>query len=206
MTRILITRHGESEHNLNMQFFMGRSPAARLTGKGREQARLLGRRLRVLGAGSRSPLLICSSLPRALETAELIAAELGGAPVEADDAFWELNKGEWEGRMPRILPPEVQRAVDADPFGFLHPGGESYREVWGRVAPAFERWVARFRGETILFVLHGDVIRALLYHLIGFPTHRINDWVIDPCSLSEVLEEPDGRRVIVRLNDGSPLA
>ena len=49
MTRILITRHGESEHNLNTRFFMGRSPSSRLTEKGREQARRLGRRLAGLG-------------------------------------------------------------------------------------------------------------------------------------------------------------
>ena len=74
-----------------------------------------------------------------------------------------------------------------------------------RVSPAFERWVALHRGATLVFVLHGDVIRALLYHLIRFPTQRIGDWAIDPCSLSEVEEEPDGRRVIVRLNDASHL-
>jgi probable phosphoglycerate mutase len=203
MTRILITRHGESEHNLNTQFYMGRSPDSRLTETGRGQALRLGRRLHQSGL---APRVICSSLPRTVETAELIARELAAAPPERDDAFWELSKGEWEGRMPRELPPEVRRQVDADPFGFRHPGGESYRDVWTRVTPAFDRWVGRYRGENLLFVLHGDVIRTLLYHLIRFPPERISDWVIDPCGLSEVWEEPGGRRLILRFNDSAHLA
>ncbi len=202
MTRIFITRHGEAEHNLNTEFFMGRSPEARLTGRGRKQAQRLGARLAKEAAVQR---IVCSSLPRTLETAELIGECLGLRTLEPDEAFWELSKGEWEGRMPRILPQEVRREVDADPFGYRHPGGESYRDVWMRVGPAFDRWVARYRGETILFVLHGDVIRALLYHLIRFPPERIGDWTIDPCSLTE-LSETEGRIVIVRLNDASHLA
>jgi broad specificity phosphatase PhoE len=203
MPRIVITRHGESEHNLNTQLFMGRSPTSRLTGRGREQAQALGRRLAVHGAPTR---VICSSLPRARETAELIVSALRPAPpIEGDDAFWELSKGDWEGRMPRTLPPDIQAELSADPYGYRHPGGESYRDVEARVGPAFDRWVARHPGDTLLFVLHGDVIRALLHHLIGFPPARIGDWAIDPCSLSEVFQDGDGRCVILRLNDTSHL-
>jgi probable phosphoglycerate mutase len=203
MTRILITRHGQAEHNLNTRFFMGRSPSARLTDEGRVQARRLGQRLL---ADPVLPRIVCSSLPRAVETAEIAASVLGVDSPERDDAFWELSKGDWEGRMPRVLPPEIKRVVDADPFGFRHPNGESYRDVVERAAPAFERWVARYPDATLLFVLHGDVIRALLYHLIGFPPARIGDWVTDPCALSEFQQEPDGRRLIVRVNDAGHLA
>lgn len=34
-TRIYLTRHGLSEHNLNTEVFMGRSPASRLVEEGR---------------------------------------------------------------------------------------------------------------------------------------------------------------------------
>lgn len=197
MTRILITRHGEAEHNLRTDVFMGRSPASRLTALGREQARSLGRRL---ADGLPPRRIVCSSLPRAVETAELIAEAAGGVPISREDAFWELSKGEWEGHMPRVLPDAVRRELEADPFAYRHPGGESYHDVWQRAGPAFDRWVAGDDAEPVLFVLHGDVIRALLYHVIRFPTARIGDWVIDPCSLSEVRDQ-EGRRLIVRIND-----
>ena len=66
MTRILLTRHGQAEHNLNTAFFMGRSPAARLTDQGRDQAKRLGARL---AAERLRPRIVCSSLPRTVETA-----------------------------------------------------------------------------------------------------------------------------------------
>lgn len=201
-TKIYITRHGVSEHNLNTEVFMGRSPASRLTDEGRAQATLLGKRLAREAAVTR---IVCSSLPRTMETAELIADEIGCAPPLPEDAFWELDKGCWEGAMPRDLPPEVARDVAAEPFTYCYGGGESYSDVVRRAAPAFERWVAELQGETPLFVLHGDVIRALLFHLIRFPTDKISDFLIDPCSISE-FSYAGGRYETVRLNDVSHLA
>ena len=54
-------------------------------------------------------------------------------------------------------------------------------------------------------MLHGDVIRARLYHIIRFPEDQISDWVIDPCSISEFRKEDDGRMIIVRINDTAHL-
>jgi broad specificity phosphatase PhoE len=201
-TRVYVTRHGLSEHNLNTDVFMGRSPASRLTDEGRAQARLLGARLAREAAVT---WIAASSLPRTMETAELIADEIGQGPPRPEEAFWELDKGSWEGAMPRELPPEVAAQVAAEPFTYCYGGAESYSDVVGRVARAFDRWVAEWRGECILFVLHGDVIRALLYHLIRFPQHRISDFVIDPCSISEFHSTGEGWEV-VRLNDASHLA
>jgi broad specificity phosphatase PhoE len=144
-------------------------------------------------------------LPRTLETGTAIAEALGVPRIAGEDAFWELSKGTWEGSMPRAhLPEDIQRALDADPFGFRYPGGESYRDVAARAGPAFERWVARCAGTRVLFVLHGDVIRALLYHLLRFAPGKIGDFETDPCALSE-LRHRDGRYHLVRFNDRAHL-
>lgn len=202
MTRILVTRHGEGEHNLITNVWVGRAAQAPLTALGWEQARLLGEHLAIESPPQR---IICSSIGRTVDTAREINRSIGLDAIEPDDAFWELTKGSWEGTMPRVLPPDVQRELDADPFGYQYPEGESYRILWQRVAPAFDDWVARYANETILFVLHGDVIRALLYHIIRFPEDQISDWVIDPCSISEFRKEDDGRMIIVRINDTAHL-
>lgn len=201
-TRILITRHGFSEHNRRMDVFMGRAPDSPLTDQGRDEARRLGARLAGEGPVNH---IIASSLPRTMETAQLIAAALDGPPIHPEEAFWELSKGDWEGAMPRTLPDDVAAAVAADPFGYRFGGAESYRDVVARVGPPFDRWVADHPGETLLFVLHGDVIRALLFHMIRFPEEKISDFVIDPCSLSEFTHN-GGRYHVQRLNDGSHLA
>lgn len=202
-TTVFLTRHGESEHNLNTEVFMGRAPDSALTEKGREQARRLARRL---AARPGAPLerIIHSSLPRARETAEIIGEALGVGALHAEDAFWELSKGDWEGVMPRVPPPQVTRAIEAGPFDFRYGGAESYRDVAARCTPAWDGWVARFRGGVLLFVLHGDVTRALLQHLLGFPEGKINDFSVDPCSLTE-LTERGGRYHLVRFNDAAHL-
>ena len=201
-TRIFITRHGLSEHNLNTRVFMGRSPESRLTDQGKTEARRLGDRL-----ASRTPpdRIICSSLPRTMETGEIIARQCGLDTVIPEDAFWELSKGNWEGSMPRELPADILAEIAADPFGFRYGQGESYQEVVARVAPVFDRYVETHVGETLLFVLHGDVVRAVLYHAIRFPGEKISDFTVDPCSISELILEAPGQFHTVRLNDTAHL-
>jgi probable phosphoglycerate mutase len=182
---VLLTRHGLSEHNLETRVYMGRSPASRLVAEGRRQALALGAYLSRTAPVQR---IVASSLPRTLETAELIAGQLGHIPVQGDDAFWELSKGSWEGSMPRENVPEPERSAwEQRPFEFRFPQGESYALVAARVAPAFEGWIARCGQERLLFVLHGDVLCALLYRLLHFPAEDIRRYVVLPCSLTEVV-------------------
>ncbi|MDH4121640.1 MAG: histidine phosphatase family protein [Deltaproteobacteria bacterium] len=202
MTHIYLTRHGESEHNLRTEVFMGRWPQSRLTSKGQSQARRLGERL---AKEAKIKRIVCSSLPRTRETANIIAQQLKLSTVEEDPAFWELSKGSWEGTMGKqAIPPDVAQDREQNPFTFRYPEGESYQDVWLRVYPAFDQWVNRFSGEEILFVVHGDVLRALLYHLIRFPQARIDLFETDPCSLNLFRMEKKGA-MLVRWNDGSHL-
>jgi len=195
---VLLTRHGLSEHNLQTRLYMGRSPASRLVAEGRAQARALGAHL----ARSRPvQRIVASSLPRAVETATLIAGELGGIPVHADDAFWELSKGSWEGAMPRDGVPEPERSAwELHPFDFRFPQGESFALVVARVAPAFAEWVGRYGRERLLFVLHGDVVCALLQHLLDSPVEQIRRYLVSPCSLTEVVRA-DGTWRLVRFSE-----
>ena len=211
-TIVYLTRHGLSEHNLKTDVYMGRSPESRLVAAGREQARRLGARLAGgefagdgLAAEKMVQKIIASSLPRTEETAGLIGQALGLENVETEDAFWELSKGDWEGVMPRWeLPEPIARALAEDPFGFRYPGGESYRDVTARAAPVFDAHVSANPGVPLLFVLHGDVLRALLHHTLGFPPEKIGDFIIDPCSLTE-LRWIEGRYHLARFNDGAHL-
>jgi probable phosphoglycerate mutase len=47
-----------------------------------------------------------------------------------------------------------------------HEGGESYRQMQNRVVPEFVRLAEENRGETIIVVAHGVVIRVLLTSLL----------------------------------------
>lgn len=204
MPTLWITRHGESEHNLHTHLFMGRWPSAQLTETGKAQATALGKRL--AQEQDRPLAIVHSSLPRTTQTAQRIA-EAMGTPVTlfSEDAFWELSKGSWEGVMRRdSIPPEFKRLRDGDPFLFQYPGGESYQQVWLRVGPALDHWMARLQDQHVLFVLHGDVIRAVFYHLLRFPPQRIEDFITDPCALNE-FKMNKGRAQVMRLNDTAHL-
>lgn len=197
---VLLTRHGLSEHNLQTRLYMGRSPGSRLVAEGRAQARALGAHL---ARNETVQRIVASSLPRALETATLIAGELGGVPVHADDAFWELSKGSWEGHMPRDAVPEPERSAwELHPYDFRFPHGESFRLVVARVAPAFAGWVGRYGRERLLFVLHGDVVCALLQHLLGTPADQIRRYLVAPCSLTEVARADGAWRLVRFSEDG----
>jgi broad specificity phosphatase PhoE len=84
MKKIYLIRHGQSEDNTAARY---QAPDSPLTEKGRDQARFAAERV------SRLPIeaVVASPLPRARETAEIIAAKTGKA-VEFSELFVERKK------------------------------------------------------------------------------------------------------------------
>jgi 2,3-bisphosphoglycerate-dependent phosphoglycerate mutase len=70
---------------------------------------------------------------------------------------------------------------------FTHLGGESYADIQRRVVPRFEEVVARHRGETIIVVVHGVVIRVMLTSLVsGFQPADFDRIAIDFASVNDL--------------------
>lgn len=87
-------RHGESELNASNKFG---TPEAPLTNHGRDQARTAGKNLK---DRLHFDLIISSTLPRAVETADIIAKEVG-YPVEGierDERIVEIKDGGLAGQ------------------------------------------------------------------------------------------------------------
>lgn len=89
----ILIRHGESEGNSG-GIFQGRSEYP-LTDEGRSQARLRGRSL---VSGSMKTAILSSPLSRALESAQIIAQELGLQEVQVVQELIEFDLGVWTGR------------------------------------------------------------------------------------------------------------
>jgi probable phosphoglycerate mutase len=161
MTVLHLVRHGESEWNLAGRV-QGQSPAAGpLTARGREQAArtasLLAERHPAAGA------IFSSDLPRARETAEVIAGVLG-MPVHIDPRLREQNLGCLQGR--RLADPEgggtVQDVIDRL---WLEPwrrpeGGESITDLYERVHTALTRYAGEHAGREVILVAHGGPVRV----------------------------------------------
>jgi broad specificity phosphatase PhoE len=131
----------------------------RLTELGREQSRAAGRALRTAGAAR----LLSSSMRRAVETAEILAPELG-LEIEVDPDLVELRESEGFGE---LEPAEQARRrwstwmSERGEAGYAPPGAESFADVLGRVGRVKARLEADPRSPTIA-VTHGIFLRFFL--------------------------------------------
>ena len=157
-----------------------------------------------------------SDLPRALETARLIAARWApadtappatpGAAVTADRRLREIGLGDYEGRSwdEFVADTALADAFAREPLLTALPGGESLAAVRERVLAAF-RDIAAQEHEAVCLVSHDGPIRTLLNHLLGVPAER--HWVISTThgGLSLVETSPEWTNVRF-VNDTSHLA
>lgn len=167
--RLLIARHGATQHNLDGRF-TGQFDAP-LSALGERQAEALAKRL----AGQRFDAIIASDLLRARQTAGCIA-ERCGQEVTLDSDLREVSMGAWEGRSVAEVRREngaLLAEIEADVTGEIsYPQGESAAQLRTRVLGALSRCQARHPQGYVLWVTHGGVISALLLHALGLSNER----------------------------------
>lgn len=169
MTRLYLIRHGQAHSNVQpIATVPGPKGDAGLTPLGVRQAERLRDRLAATGEIA-ADVLIASTLPRAMQTAAIIAPALGGLPIIPDDDVREIHFGEWDGlpweQIQDLLPDH--RVEPYRPYG---PGGENYPRFQVRVAEALDRIIAEHAGKNIVVVCHGGVIDGSFGYFFGLPT------------------------------------
>lgn len=164
-SRLYFVRHGETEWNVAGRL-QGQTDTP-LNGRGRDQARAVGRSLRnLLPATALANMDFFSSpMTRALQTMALLrsALDMPPDPFIMDDRLKEITFGQWEGQTWREIrkrEPAVAQLRAADRWGSVPPDGESYAMVAERVKP----WVNSLTGDSLV-VAHGGIGRVLLYLL-----------------------------------------
>lgn len=164
---VLLLRHGQSEWN-SVRRWQGRADSP-LTRLGRRQAEQCADD--VAASGHRFGGVWASSLRRAHETAEIIAARLDLGPVRADDRLVEADAGEWQGLTPDEIDERYPgyRAADRRP-----PTFETFDDVVARTGAALADIAGSLRREERpgIIVSHSGVIRSLIRSL-GESDHRI---------------------------------
>lgn len=104
-----------------------------------------------------------SPLERARRTADL----LGATALRTDDRLIEMDFGAWEGRTHRELTaedPDRMRRLEALGIDMRPPGGETPREVAGRLLS----FLGEQGEERIVIVTHKGVIRAAFATALGW--------------------------------------
>lgn len=158
--RLILIRHGETDWNREGR--LQGSQDIPLNDLGRRQAAEAAGKLRAFDPDFADLDYIVSPMQRARETADIIFAELGLPPqsYRVDERLRELSFGSWEGftwREMRARERELAQARQRDKWGFIPPGGESYRMLSERIRPLVEG----LDRETVI-VSHGGIARAML--------------------------------------------
>lgn len=177
MSYLVLVRHGESEWNA-----LGKWTGwidITLSNKGREQARRAAREI----ADITFHQAFTSDLKRAQETLAIIKVELGLAnlPTIIEPAFKERHYGIYTG----LVKWEIKAQVGEKQFKKLRrgwdepiPEGETLKDVHARVIPAYQRHIFPLISDSknVLFVAHGNSIRALVKHIEKIPNAEIAEF------------------------------
>ena len=180
--------------------------SAPLSEVGREQARLLGLRLKRLFHTGTLPTpggVFTSDLSRAVETAQILRENTGlSVPILPDPNLRERFFGSWEGK--------TAAEVGHEPgSGDRAPDAEDYHAVGARMTTALEKIWSADSDDAVLIVGHGGSLRSLLARAAGLPAEGVKCFSLGNTSLSVVtltgdtLEAASGR--LLRVNDTAHL-
>ena len=167
-TRLVLVRHGEAVCNVT-GVCGGPVGCTGLTDRGRDQVAVLAARLTETGELAGADALYSSVLPRAVETARILAPALRrpgeNEPREPvpECGFCELHPGEadgldWGDFRARFGNPDW----DTDPDRVIAPGGESWTGFVNRVSDALDAVAARHPGQLVVVACHAGVVEASL--------------------------------------------
>ncbi len=195
--RLLVARHGQTNHNLDHRY-QGQIDAP-LNETGVEQAGKLAKRL----FGEKIDVIYSSDLMRCVQTAKLVAKK-HTLKVNKDGRLRELSFGEWEGMSYNEIQaqsPDLLEKWMNDPAHIPPPNGETLIQLATRVKSAVDEIKPQHEEQTVLFVTHGGVIRTLLCLSLGIDLNRHSQFESETGSISELLFYEEG--VSLKLFNGT---
>ena len=172
---IYLVRHGLHDHELE----------GGLTPVGVEQARLTAQRFRSLPISA----IHCSTMPRAAETAEIIAREFPDIPLHRSRGLEEC--------FPCIPPIPVYIEY------FAQVPVEDIVQDRKQAEEAFVRYFKRARGKDKheIVVSHGNLIRYFVCRVLQIRPEAWGSMDMGNCGISKVLIKSDGWMILVSHND-----
>jgi len=171
-SRLVIVRHGEAVGGIE-DVVAGHTTCKGLTDHGRQQVAALAHRLSRTGELDGAVALYSSILPRALETAEILAPSLGGLSVVSTCGLCERHVGDADGMTWSAYEARYGVTVDwsADPEREFAPGGESWVGFLDRAEAALYEVMARHPSELVVVAGHGGIVAASMVRFLGLADH-----------------------------------
>lgn len=175
--KLLVTRHGQTDWNIEEKIQGATDNFLNDEGiKQAEQARELVKNTDI-------DLIICSTLTRAKQTAEIIN-EGRNIKIIYDSRIAERNYGEYEGkRTAEVDFSELFKYYKNKPC----KNGESIQEFFDRIYNFLDDLKQNYNNyNRILLVAHGDVSRAINSYFNGIPKNgNVKDLMINNCEFVE---------------------
>ena len=194
--KLVLMRHGESEWNL-LGKWTGWTDVS-LTPKGTSDALKMGELVKDIKFDE----IYTSKLKRSIETMQqVMKAQRQDNP--AYTAVSELNERDY-GDYTGLNKWDVKAKVGDEKFNAIRrnfdepiPNGETLHDVYNRVVPWYrEQIVSKLQqGENILFVAHGNSIRALVKYIDGISDADIAHFEMKFGTVLEYQVDAEGRVV-----------
>jgi serine/threonine-protein phosphatase PGAM5 len=181
-----------------------------LTPLGREQTERTAQRLSALPVD----IIHLSTLRRAAETAEIIAAQLLGTPLRPSHllrecipylppdfiAWHHSHKELFENKQAANIPQRYTPWLDLWPSGVAR---EEIEQGFEQADLAFNKYfrAARGRDRHEVIVTHGNILRYFMVRILHAP---LDAWTLTEmfnCGISEILIESNGNMILISHND-----
>ena len=194
MTTLFLIRHGLTAQTGTTLY--GQTRGIGLDHRGRAQADRIAARFEAV----KLTAIYSSPLERCVETVEPLGREQR-LPVVIRDDLIEMDAGSWTGRSLASLR-RMKRwgDVQRSPSTFRFPDGEAFDEALVRTTAAIDAIARRHRRGRVAVATHGDIVRILMAHYAGAPLDAFQRTVIDTASVSVIMVERGGARVLL-VND-----
>lgn len=161
MTRLYITRHGQTEWNLEGRYQGWMD--SRLTSLGESQAQWLGEKLK----DERIDVIISSSSGRTIATSENIRGKRE-IQIIPNDNLREIYLGQWEGMLYTDVEkqwPEEYKNFWNSPHLYKPIEGETFSQVIDRVGHEIEKIITQYEGQNILIVTHAVALKGIIAYI-----------------------------------------
>ena len=197
MTRLYITRHGETIWNTQKR--MQGHLDSELTDTGRRQAQQLSRVLEEIELDA----IYSSSSGRTLQTAQIIAGKRN-IPVIPMDSLREMGLGEWEGQVftevQKNYPEQYKNFWEA-PHLYKPVGGEEFTDVRNRIFDTLQSVISCHEGGNIMLVTHAISLKTIMMIVENKELKELwGGGFVHPASLS-VIEYDDGQWNVIKRGD-----
>ncbi|MBP1989667.1 histidine phosphatase family protein [Paenibacillus eucommiae] len=183
-TTLFLTRHGETEWNVEGKI-QGHQDSS-LTLLGKRQASWLRTSLKEFNFDA----IYSSTSQRTYHTAEIIR-DKRKLDIYPSDSLKEINMGSWEGQKRSDIEsnfPDDHRKFWNTPHLYTPRNeGESFSQLQDRIIPAIKEIVSKHRGGNILIVTHAIALKVIMAYFRGDPLEKL--WTppsIQPTALNKV--------------------